>query len=134
MEAILKLSRRGGGLAKWVAEVRTYDISYIPRNEAGGSVIKKFLCQGKQVERTSNANEFNASNHARDCETLLAGLAASANQGLATIRLEFLNQEVSLGIKTRPSIEETSNSKKGKATSNAPGVKPNYNHGASGSN
>ncbi|GKG27191.1 hypothetical protein Tco_0402894, partial [Tanacetum coccineum] len=40
--------------------------------------------------------------------------------GLATIKLEFLNQEVSVGIKTRPSVEETSSSKKGKAASNAP--------------
>ncbi|GJS54405.1 reverse transcriptase domain-containing protein [Tanacetum coccineum] len=29
---------------------------------------------------------------------------------LATIKLEFLNQEVLVGIKTRPSVEETSNS------------------------
>nr|GEW95659.1 hypothetical protein [Tanacetum cinerariifolium] len=47
--------------------------------------------------------------------------------GLATIKLEFLNQEVSVGIKTKPSAEETSNSKKGKAASNVPGAKPNYN-------
>ncbi|GJW98464.1 hypothetical protein Tco_0180272 [Tanacetum coccineum] len=40
--------------------------------------------------------------------------------GLATIKLEFLNQEVSVGIKTRPSVEETSSNKKGKAASNAP--------------
>ncbi|GKE36923.1 reverse transcriptase domain-containing protein [Tanacetum coccineum] len=33
--------------------------------------------------------------------------------------LEFLNQEVSVGIKIRPSVEETSSCKKGKATSNA---------------
>nr|GEZ29996.1 hypothetical protein [Tanacetum cinerariifolium] len=31
---------------------------------------------------------------------------------LATIKLEFLNQEVSVGIKTRPSVEEISSSKK----------------------
>ncbi|GJZ51818.1 hypothetical protein Tco_0606333 [Tanacetum coccineum] len=58
----------------------------------------------------------------------------SKSGGLATIKLEFLNQEVSVGIKTRPSIEETSSSKKGKATSKAPGAKPNCNHEASGSN
>ncbi|GJX78061.1 reverse transcriptase domain-containing protein [Tanacetum coccineum] len=39
---------------------------------------------------------------------------------LATIKLEFLNQEVSVGIKTRPSVEETSSNKKGKAATNAP--------------
>ncbi|GJZ56275.1 hypothetical protein Tco_0611468 [Tanacetum coccineum] len=35
--------------------------------------------------------------------------------GLATIKLEFLNQEVSVGIKTSPSVEETSSNKKGKS-------------------
>ncbi|GKA60282.1 reverse transcriptase domain-containing protein [Tanacetum coccineum] len=54
--------------------------------------------------------------------------------GLAAIKLEFLNQEVSVGIKTRPSVEETSSSKKGKASTNVPGAKPNYNWEASGSN
>ncbi|GKE78951.1 reverse transcriptase domain-containing protein [Tanacetum coccineum] len=54
--------------------------------------------------------------------------------GLATIKLEFLNQEVSVGIKTRPSVEETSSSKKGKAATNVPGAKLNYNWEASGSN
>ncbi|GJY24622.1 hypothetical protein Tco_1267395 [Tanacetum coccineum] len=47
MEEILKLSRKEGGLAKWAAKVRTYDISYIPRKEAEG---KKFFGQGEQVE------------------------------------------------------------------------------------
>nr|GEU69532.1 hypothetical protein [Tanacetum cinerariifolium] len=42
--------------------------------------------------------------------------------GLATIKLEFLNQEVSVGIKTRPSVEEISSSKKEKATNNVPGT------------
>ncbi|GJW76063.1 reverse transcriptase domain-containing protein [Tanacetum coccineum] len=141
--------------------------------------------------------KFKASNYAIDCEALLAGLAASANQGmkdlhvfidsltlvaqvevnhtpstehgrrykkeiidatfpfhrfrithlpkilnlkaevltgLATINLKYLNQEVSVGIKTRPSVEETSSSKKGKTTNNAPGTKPNCNREASGSN
>ncbi|GJV06706.1 reverse transcriptase domain-containing protein [Tanacetum coccineum] len=54
--------------------------------------------------------------------------------GLATIKLEFLNQEVSVGIKTRPSVEETSSSKKGKVVSNIPGAKPNYKWETSGSN
>ncbi|GJR27151.1 gag-pol polyprotein [Tanacetum coccineum] len=141
--------------------------------------------------------KFKASNYAMGCEALLAGLAASASQGmkdlhvfidsltlvaqvegnhtpateqerrykkeimdatvpfyrfriihlpkilnlkaevltgLATINLEYLNQEVSVGIKTRPSVEETSSSKKGKTTNNAPGTKPNCNREASGSN
>ncbi|GKB69240.1 reverse transcriptase domain-containing protein [Tanacetum coccineum] len=141
--------------------------------------------------------KFNASNHAIDCEALLAGLAASVSKGmkdlhvfinsltlvakiegnhtptmeqerkykeeiinatapfhmfritylpkilnskaevltgLATIKLEFLNQEVSVGIKTRPSMEETSSSKKEKVASNVPRIKPNYNWGTSRSN
>ncbi|GJY99643.1 hypothetical protein Tco_0517073, partial [Tanacetum coccineum] len=123
--------------------------------------------------------KFKASNYAMDCEALLAGLAAYANQegnhtptteherrykkeiidatilfhrfrithlpkilnleaevlaGLATINLEYLNQEVSVGIKTRPSVEETSSSKKGKTTNNSPGTKLNCNREASESN
>ncbi|GJU03395.1 putative reverse transcriptase domain-containing protein [Tanacetum coccineum] len=53
---------------------------------------------------------------------------------LATIKLEFLNQEVLVGIKTRPSMEETSSSKKGKETSSVRSAKLNYNREASGSN
>ncbi|GKB23049.1 hypothetical protein Tco_0862450 [Tanacetum coccineum] len=78
--------------------------------------------------------KFNASNHVMDYEALLAGLAAYTNQGLATIKLEFFNQEVSVGIKTRPSVEEARSSKKGKAASNVPRAEPNYNREASGSN
>ncbi|GKA59219.1 reverse transcriptase domain-containing protein [Tanacetum coccineum] len=233
MDETLKLARREGQLGKWATEIRTYDISYVQRNEAEGSVVKKFFGQGEQVEETPNANKggifnlsretieegsgvgiilispkekmysydiqlkFKASNHAMDCEALLAGLAASANQGmkdlhvfidsltlvtqvegnhtpateqerrhkeeimdaavpfhrfrithlpkilnlkaevltgLETIKVEFLNQEVSVGIKTRPSVEETSSNKKGKATSKALGAKPNCNYEVSGSN
>ncbi|GJY29771.1 reverse transcriptase domain-containing protein [Tanacetum coccineum] len=54
--------------------------------------------------------------------------------GLATIKLEFLNQEVSVGIKTRPSVKVGSNDKERKATSKAPMRKPNYNWETSGSN
>ncbi|GJW16604.1 hypothetical protein Tco_0024040 [Tanacetum coccineum] len=64
----------------------------------------------------------------------ILNLKAEVLTGLATIKQEFVNQETSLGIKTRPSVEETSSSKKGKATSKALGAKPNYNHEASGSN
>nr|GEZ90154.1 hypothetical protein [Tanacetum cinerariifolium] len=49
--------------------------------------------------------KFNASDHAMDCEALLAGLVVSVSKGLATIKLEFINQEVLVGIKTRPSVE-----------------------------
>ncbi|GJQ89765.1 hypothetical protein Tco_0000904 [Tanacetum coccineum] len=57
MEEILKLFEKEGRLAKWAAEVRTYDISYIPRKEAEGPIMKKFFDQGEQVERTPDANE-----------------------------------------------------------------------------
>ncbi|GKF13922.1 reverse transcriptase domain-containing protein [Tanacetum coccineum] len=107
MEEILKLSRREGRLAKWAAKVRTYDISYIRRKKAEGSVVKRFFRQGEQIEETPNANKggminlskklqanqsdekmhsyairlkFNASDYAIDCETLLAGLAASVSK------------------------------------------------------
>nr|GEU73303.1 hypothetical protein [Tanacetum cinerariifolium] len=62
--------------------------------------------------------KFHASNHVMDYEALLAGLAAYTNQG----------------IKTRPSVEDTSSSKKGKAAGTAPRAEPNYNREASGSN
>ncbi|GKA88553.1 hypothetical protein Tco_0810317 [Tanacetum coccineum] len=60
--------------------------------------------------------KFNASDHAIDCEALLAGLVASINKGLATIKLEFLNQEVLVGIKTRSSVEEISSNASAKLT------------------
>ncbi|GJZ72112.1 reverse transcriptase domain-containing protein [Tanacetum coccineum] len=177
-----------------------------------GSVVKKFFGQGEQVQKTLGIIlvspdekmhlyairlKFNASDHAMDCEALLAGLVASVNKGmkdlhvfidsltlvaqiegnhtpamehegkykeeimdatalfhrfrithlskilnskaemltrLATIKLEFLNQEVSVGIKTRPSVEEITGSKKEKAANNVPGTKPNYNWETSASN
>nr|GFC56287.1 protein NYNRIN-like [Tanacetum cinerariifolium] len=52
MEKILKLFGREGRLEKWVAEIRTYDISYIQRKEAEGSVVKKLFGQGEQVQKT----------------------------------------------------------------------------------
>ncbi|GJV24441.1 hypothetical protein Tco_1377136 [Tanacetum coccineum] len=57
MEEILKLFRKEGRLAKWATEIRTYDISYILRREAEGSVVKKFFGQVKQVEETPDANK-----------------------------------------------------------------------------
>nr|GEU77669.1 hypothetical protein [Tanacetum cinerariifolium] len=57
IEEILKLSRKEGRLAKWVAEICTYDISYIPRKEAEGLVMKRFFGQGEHVEGTPDANE-----------------------------------------------------------------------------
>ncbi|GKD06862.1 reverse transcriptase domain-containing protein [Tanacetum coccineum] len=57
MEEILKLSKKEGRLAKWAAEIRTYDISYILRKEAEGSVVKNFSGQGEQVHETLNENE-----------------------------------------------------------------------------
>ncbi|GJT39329.1 reverse transcriptase domain-containing protein [Tanacetum coccineum] len=62
MEEILKLFEREGRLAKWVAKIRIYDISYIQRKEAKGSVVKKFFGQGEQVQKTPGANEGETSN------------------------------------------------------------------------
>ncbi|GJU14054.1 reverse transcriptase domain-containing protein [Tanacetum coccineum] len=62
MEEILKLPERDGRLAKWAAEVWTYDISYIQRKEAEGSVVKKFFGQEEQVQETPYANEGETSN------------------------------------------------------------------------
>ncbi|GKB21004.1 reverse transcriptase domain-containing protein [Tanacetum coccineum] len=222
LKETLKLSRREGRLGKWATDIRTYDISCVQRKEVEGSVIRKFFGQEEQrlylgkevIEEGSGIGiilaspeekmysyatrlKFRASNYAMDCEALLVGLAASANQGmkdlhvfidsltlvaqvkdnhtpameherrykkeiidatisfhrfrithllkilnlkaqvltgLATINLEYLSQEVLVGIKTRPSVEKTSSNKKGKATINAPGTKPNCNREASGSN
>ncbi|GKA70170.1 gag-pol polyprotein [Tanacetum coccineum] len=163
-----------------------------------GSGIGMILVSPEEMIRSYAIRlNFKASKHSKDCEALLAGLVASARQGikdlhvfidsptlaaqmegsyapamrqerkykeeimdattpfhkfrithllkilnpkaevftvLATIKLEFLNQEVSVGIKTRTSVEETSSSKKGKAISNVLGAKPNYNWETSGSN
>nr|GFB63504.1 hypothetical protein [Tanacetum cinerariifolium] len=65
MEEILKLSKKEERLVKWAAEIRTYDISYIPRREAEGSVVKKFFGQGDQVEETPDANEGETLNLSR---------------------------------------------------------------------
>ncbi|GJU23352.1 hypothetical protein Tco_1156694 [Tanacetum coccineum] len=207
MEEILKLFGREDRLAKWAAEVRTYDISYIQRKEAEGSVVKKFFGQGEQVQETPDANEggtfnlskklqekstptprawrlylgketieeglsmgiilvspdekmhsyairlkFNTSDHAIDCEALLAGLAASVSKGVSpqpkllienrrnhtpATEQERKYKKETMDATTpfhRPSVEETSSSKKGKVASNVPGAKPNYNWETSGSN
>ncbi|GKC96238.1 reverse transcriptase domain-containing protein [Tanacetum coccineum] len=72
--------------------------------------------------------KFKASNYAMDCEALLAGLAASANQGMKDLHV-FIDSLTLVAQK-----KETSSSKKGKTTNNAPGTKPNCNREASGSN
>ncbi|GKE55021.1 reverse transcriptase domain-containing protein, partial [Tanacetum coccineum] len=38
-------------------KVKTYEISYIPRKEAEGLVVKKYFSQEEQVEETPDANE-----------------------------------------------------------------------------
>ncbi|GJY57380.1 retrovirus-related pol polyprotein from transposon TNT 1-94 [Tanacetum coccineum] len=54
--------------------------------------------------------------------------------GLATRKLEFLNQEVSMSLKTRPSVEMEGSSKGGNPTGKATMRKPNYIWETSGSN
>ncbi|GJW29453.1 reverse transcriptase domain-containing protein [Tanacetum coccineum] len=142
MEEILNLNGRKRRLAKWVAEVQTYDISYTQRKEAKGSIVKKFLGQGEQIQETPDENEgetfnlskklqakstptlrawrlylgketieegsgmgiilvspnekmhshaihlkFNASDHAIDCEAVLAGLATSVSKGMKDLHV-----------------------------------------------
>ncbi|GKE05340.1 reverse transcriptase domain-containing protein [Tanacetum coccineum] len=57
MEEIMKLSEKEGRLTKWAVEIRTYDILYIQRKEAKGSIVKNFFGQGEQVQETLDANE-----------------------------------------------------------------------------
>ncbi|GJW54730.1 gag-pol polyprotein [Tanacetum coccineum] len=145
--------------------------------EEGSSIGIILVIPKEKMHSYAIRLKFHASNHVMDYEALLAGLAASTNQGmkdlhvfidsltlvarvegshtpvmkqerkykeeildvtvlfhrfrithlpkilnfkaevltgLATIKLEFLNYKVSVGIKTRPSAEETSRSKKEK--------------------
>nr|GEU79934.1 hypothetical protein [Tanacetum cinerariifolium] len=107
--------------------------------------------------------KFKASNHTMDCEALLAGLAASTNQGMKDLHV-FINSLTLVaqveGNHTPTTEQErrsvnrdrnykaripqsgsisryqnkTIDSKKGKATSKALREKPNCNHEASGSN
>nr|GEU45608.1 protein NYNRIN-like [Tanacetum cinerariifolium] len=67
---------------------------------------------------------FNAPNNIMNYKALLAGLVASAGKemltGLATIQLEFLNKEVSVGIKTRPTVEMESDKKERRVTGKMP--------------
>nr|GEV32404.1 hypothetical protein [Tanacetum cinerariifolium] len=150
IEEILKLPRKEGRLAKWATEIHTYDISYIPRKEAKGLVIKKFFDQGEQVDGTPDANKGGTFTLSKKLQAKLTlkpkGLAASTNQGMKDLHVFIYSltlvaqvegsytPEVSVGTKTRPLVKETSSSKKGKAASNAPRADPNYNHEASGSN
>nr|GEX25886.1 lactate dehydrogenase/glycoside hydrolase, family 4, C-terminal [Tanacetum cinerariifolium] len=116
MEEILKLSGKEGRLAKWAAEVHTYDISYIPRKEAEGSIMKKFFGQGEQVKRTPDANEEGTLTLSKKLqakstptprvwrlylgkETIKEGLVASTNQGMKDLHT-FIDS-LSLGCSGR---------------------------------
>nr|GEZ90460.1 hypothetical protein [Tanacetum cinerariifolium] len=127
-----KLFEKEGRLTKWATEIRTYDILYILRREAEGSVVKKFFGQGEQVEEMPNAKEGGTLNLSRKLQEKSASTPRAWRLYLVreTIK-EGLSVEIILevlvGIKTIPSVEETSSSKKGKAASNVPCAKPNYN-------
>ncbi|GJS32746.1 reverse transcriptase domain-containing protein [Tanacetum coccineum] len=223
MPEMLKISDINGRLAKWAAELRMYDVSYIQSKEANGQVVSKFCRQKEPMPRTASKKDegtswlnnrlqeeptstpkalrfylsreankegsgvgmilvnpeektysyairlnFSASDDSMNYKAQLAGLFASASKGmkdlhvsinsqmlvdqvegnkvprtketkkyreavmdattsfhrfqimylpkalipkaevltgLATIKLEFLNQEVSVGVKTRSSVE-----------------------------
>ncbi|GJZ60804.1 gag-pol polyprotein [Tanacetum coccineum] len=91
MEEILKLTGREGRLAKWAAEVRTYDIAYTQRKEVEGSVVKKFFGQGEQVQETPDANEGERKEIIEEGSgvriILLAGLAASVSKGMEDLHV-----------------------------------------------
>ncbi|GKE74983.1 gag-pol polyprotein [Tanacetum coccineum] len=226
---MLKISGTNGRLAKWAAELRMYDVSYILSKAAEGQVVSKFFRQKEPMPSTTSEKDkgtsrlnnrlrekltptprawrlylsreankegsgvgmilvsleektysfairlnFSALDDNMNYEALLAGLFASANKGrkdlhvfvdsqilvdqvegnrvlrtketkkymeevmdattsfhrfrithlpkalspkaevhtgLATIKLEFLNQEVSVGVKTRPLVEVEDNNK-----------------------
>ncbi|GJY65475.1 hypothetical protein Tco_0467713 [Tanacetum coccineum] len=56
-EIVVKSRSPEGRLARWAAELRTYDVLYIPRKEAEGQVVRKFPEQGKQMPRASGEND-----------------------------------------------------------------------------
>ncbi|GJY13467.1 hypothetical protein Tco_0382776 [Tanacetum coccineum] len=72
-----------------------------------GSCIEMILIslEEKASSYTIRLN-FHAFEESMDYEALLAGLVTSI--GLATIKPKFLNQEVSVGIKTKPLLETKS--------------------------
>ncbi|GJX07994.1 hypothetical protein Tco_0195926 [Tanacetum coccineum] len=110
----------------------------------GSSVGIILISLEKRMHSYAIRLKFNTSDDTIDCEALLARLAASISKGMKELHVfmdspklvaqtegnhtptmeqemhKFLNQEVSVGIKTRPSVEETSSNKKGKAASNVP--------------
>ncbi|GJY18597.1 retrovirus-related pol polyprotein from transposon TNT 1-94 [Tanacetum coccineum] len=197
MEKMQSISGTNGRLAKWIAGLRTYHVSYVQRKEAERKMVKRFFGQREQVLQVPDKNndetfrsrekthrglslttrawrlyvrrELNKEGSDNmDYEELLVGLVASARRnmkdlhvsvdskvlvdqeegsriprtkeakryreeimdaidpfhkfritylpkalnpkaealtGLASIQLELLNQEVSVGIKTRTLVE-----------------------------
>nr|GEY29189.1 hypothetical protein [Tanacetum cinerariifolium] len=115
-----QIHRRNVGQTPKV-ELRTYHISYVQRKEVDGQVVKKFFEQGEQVLRVSDKNNERASGLKEKPQEELVpdhtssqslNRKAEALTGLASIILEFLNQEVSVGVKTRPSVEAAGRSPK----------------------
>ncbi|GJT53368.1 reverse transcriptase domain-containing protein [Tanacetum coccineum] len=88
MEEMLKLSGNEGRLAKWAAELRTYDISFIREKEVKGPVMKRFCRQGEQVLIMPDANEVETSKLA-----LLARLVASAGKGMKDLHV-FIDSQI----------------------------------------
>ncbi|GKC27326.1 hypothetical protein Tco_1034620, partial [Tanacetum coccineum] len=88
---------------------------------------------------------FDTLDHNMYYEALLEGLvegsrtaakkeARKYEEEIMDAALEFVNQEVSVGIKTRPSVKVGSDGKEGKATSKVPIRMLYYNWETSGSN
>ncbi|GJU24348.1 reverse transcriptase domain-containing protein [Tanacetum coccineum] len=117
--------------------LRIYDVSYILSKEAEGQV------EGNRVPRTKEIKKYmeevmdaTTSFHRFQITHLPKSLSPKAEvlTGLATIKFEFLNQEVSVGVKTRPSVEVEANSKGRGITEKAVVRKPNFIWENSGNN
>ncbi|GKC77386.1 reverse transcriptase domain-containing protein [Tanacetum coccineum] len=76
MEETLKLSGREGRLGKWATEIRKEAI------EEGSGIGIILVSPEEKMYSYVIRLKFKASNYAMGCEALLAGLAASASQGI----------------------------------------------------
>ncbi|GKC71228.1 reverse transcriptase domain-containing protein [Tanacetum coccineum] len=137
IQQMLKISGINGQLAKWAAKLRMYDVSYIVGKEAGGQVEGNRVPKAKETKKyKEEVMDAMASFHKLRITYLPKALSPKAEVliGLATIKLEFLNQKVSVGVKTRPSVEGEDNCKGRDTTEKAVVRKPNFIWENSGSN
>ncbi|GKE07852.1 hypothetical protein Tco_1411403, partial [Tanacetum coccineum] len=60
MEQILKIPGASGRLALWAIKLKTYYISYLPKEKAEGQVAEKFLVKKEQVSKVSKKGDNEA--------------------------------------------------------------------------